>query len=465
MLVGNDAFFGDSISSTVRAASNIYNNNLQSIFYPLQHVPGHPTLSAWLLAACWLLFGKSLLVAHAFACLWAFITGCIFISLSKHLLSPFMQWCAIFMLCCFATYISQSAMMLNTMAFMGMVLLAFKGFVQKQKVWQITGLILMMCLHTQSVFFLIGFFIAFVIEKLIIQKQELKVLVKQSLPLFALPALVYIAWLLLHMQHSGWAVQSPNYSDAKEVNLSTTFFKSFLISCWRLLDYGMLPVYMLLLCLWLFRKKPYQPAFFYFSVLLLVNMVCISLFLKNTIGHRYFLVLHMIAFLLLSFQLQTLVRKWKYAIIVLCLFAILAGNFLYYPGKTLGDATLAYRSYFELEKTVSHDLVDTVPVYSYAPVANEPEMKSLNSDALRIQRITQAQLDNYPAVLVSNVNAEFTSQQLAVLQTWPGNSYEQGVVHITVYYNPRYFNARPEWKLRTESPAEVWMKEMKNRFK
>jgi hypothetical protein len=260
-------------------------------------------------------------------------------------------------------------------------------------------------------------------------------------------------------------VHSPNYADAKEVNFSTTFFKSLLIVCWRLLDYGMLPVYALLFCLWLFRKKPYQPAFFYFSVLLLVNMVCMSLFLKNTIGHRYFLVLHFIAFLLLLFQLQTLARKWKYASIVLCIAAILAGNFLYYPGKTLGDATLAYRSYFELEKMVSRDLADTVPLYSYAPVANEPEMKYLNSKALQIQRITQAQLDNYLAVLVSNVNAEFTKEQLAVLQTWPGNSYEKGVVYATVYYNPRYFYAKPEWKLRTESPVELWMKEMKNRLK
>jgi hypothetical protein len=149
----------------------------------------------------------------------------------------------------------------------------------------------------------------------------------------------------------------------------------------------------------------------------------------------------------------------------LCTAAILAGNFLYYPGKTLGDATLAYRSYFELEKMVSRDLADTVSVYSYAPVANEPEVKYLNSEGLHIQRITQAQLDNYSAVLVGNVNAEFTKEQLAALQTWPGNSYEQGVVHVTVYYNPRYFRAKPEWELRTESRAEVWMKEMKNRFK
>jgi hypothetical protein len=68
-------------------------------------------------------------------------------------------------------------------------------------------------------------------------------------------------------------------------------------------------------------------------------------------------------------------------------------------------------------------------------------------------------------VLVSNVNAEFTKEQLAVLQKWSGNSYERGAVYVTLYYNPRYFNARPDWKLRQETPAEVWMKEMKNRFK
>lgn len=465
LVVQHDPFFGDAISSTVRAASNIYDRNLQTIFYPLQHDPGHPTLYAWLLAACWMLFGKSLFVAHAFSCFWAFITGCIFIRLSKHLLSPFMQWCALLWLCCFATYLSQSAMMLNTMAFMGMVLLAYAGFVQNKKGWQLTGLTLMMCMHTQAVFFLIGFFIAYVAEKLFIHKLHLAVVLKQSVGLFALPALAYGVWLLLHLQHTGWVVHSPNYADAKEVNFSATFFKSFLIVCWRLLDYGMLPVYILLFCFWMLRNKPYQPAFFYFGVLLLVNMACLSLFLKNTIGHRYLLMFHLVAFLLLLFQLQTIARKWKYVAIGFCMLCLLAGNFLHYPGKTLGDATLAYRSYFELEQMVSRDLTDTVPVYSYAPVANEPRLKYLNDEGLTIHRIKDGPLASYPVVLVSNVNAEFTKEQLAVLQKWSGNSYERGAVYVTLYYNPRYFNARPDWKLRQETPAEVWMKEMKNRFK
>lgn len=464
-MVKNDPFFGDAVSSTVRAALHIYDNRLGTIFYPLEHDPGHPTLYAWLLAACWLLFGKTLFVSHLFSVCWTTAIGLLFVKLASRYLQPHFVLYAALLLSAFPTWLSQSAMMLNTAAFMFFVLLAFYGFVTGNKKWQYTGMVVMMLLHTQSTFFLLGFAIAHFTVEVIIKKEKTARWLATNLLLFLLPFLVYVAWLYAHIRHTGWAFHSPNYTDADHLNNATSFIKSILIIIWRLIDFGMLPVYLVLMIA-VFKKWIARTELLMYTIpVLLVNMVVMAVFLENTIGHRYFLVFQFMAMLLALMVIQSIAVSRQKIMVVVLFVSLVAGNYLYYPGKTLGDASLAYRDYFELEKQISNEFNDTLLCYSYAPLANEAALTRLSSNGLRIERIRNDQLNIYPVILQSNVNAEFTAEQKALLHTWPGTSYEKGAVYVNLFFNPDFYEARPEWRMRQPGAFELWFSGIKQKVK
>ncbi len=464
-VVKNDPFFGDSISSTVRAALNIYDHHLGTIFYPTEHDPGHPTLYAWLLAACWTIFGKSLFVAHLFSVLWSTALALLFIKLASLFLKPPFLVYASLLVCVFPTWLSQSAMMLNTTAFMFFALLAFYGFVTGIKKWQYSGMMVMMLLHTQSTFFLLGFAIAHFTVHVVRKKENIKGWLITNVWLFTLPFLIYTAWVFAHFHHTGWAFQSPNYTDTDNLNNTTSFFRSILIILWRLIDFGMLPVYTILILAVIKRRAISHDLFWYFTMVLLVNIVVMALFLENTIGHRYFLVFQFLSFLLVLYVIQSLPLIWQRISLVVIFLSLVAGNYMYYPGKTLGDASLAYRNYFELEKQMRGQFEDTLACYSYAPLANEPELTRLSSEGFIINRIRTEDLGEYPVILQSNLNAEFTAKQKAQLQQWPGTSFEKGAVYVTLFFNPAFYQARPEWHKREPGSFELWFTGWKQKLK
>lgn len=464
VVVKDDPFFGDAISSTVRAALHIYENGLGTIFYPVEHDPAHPTLYAWLLAACWTLFGKTLWVAHLYSCIWSCLLGFITLKIASALIKQQYLWLIALLICLFPTYLSQSAMMLNTVALMSFVLIAFDGFIHNNKNQQLIGMSVMMLLHTQATFFLLGFAIAHFLIQVRHEKQPVGQWFRQNLIVFAIPFFIYGSWLLLHIQHTGWAVQSPNYTDTDQVNNLSAFFKSMLVITWRLVDYGMLPVYLLILyCI--LQKQLLSKPFRYASLLLLVNSLLMSVFLENTIGHRYFLVFQLLALVFAVSVIQNMRTRQKPMMIAVVSVSLVAGNFLYYPGKTLGDATLAYRSYFDIEKQITQQFGDTFICYSYAPIANPRALSHLQPKDFSIKRIEQNDLSQYPAVLLSNVNAEFNSEQKQLLSTWPGHSFEKGAVYANLYFNPNYYQPNPNWKLRQPGWFELWFNQVKTKIK
>lgn len=113
-IVKDDPFFGDAIASTSVAANTIYEANLQTLFYPIEADPGHPTLYAYVLAVLWKLFGRSLWVAHVYAGIWALLLVFVFRKIARTLLEPDNVNRATLLLLLFPTYLSQSAMVLNT---------------------------------------------------------------------------------------------------------------------------------------------------------------------------------------------------------------------------------------------------------------------------------------------------------------------------------------------------------------
>ncbi len=146
------------------------------------------------------------------------------------------------------------------------------------------------------------------------------------------------------------------------------------------------------------------------------------------------------------------------------LLSLAASNFFVYPGKTLGDATLAYRGFFKIEQEL-HDSLGNSVLYSYAPIANPRMLRHLAFKGIVTERLTDTtNLDSVPVVLQSNVNAEFTDDQKVYLQkNFKGRTMQSGGVYVNVFYNPKY---HPEVldSLRKPTAVELWMTRLKSRL-
>ena len=164
--------------------------------------------------------------------------------------------------------------------------------------------------------------------------------------------------------------------------------------------------------------------------------------------------------------LQNFAPRQKNILYVLLLFSLIFGNVLYYPGKTIGDGNLAYHSYFELAEKIKNDFSDTTIFYSYAPIANPSQLMYLNDDGLKVERINGQNLDSLPAIIQSNLNAEFSSADKQILnEKFYGKTYQKGGVYVNVFLNPKFYSKPEGWKLREPSRIENWMIDIKNRFK
>lgn len=462
--VKNDPFFGDAVASTSRCVNNIYDHNLLTVFYPTDADPAHPTLYSWLMALCWKIFGQSLFVSHLYGMIWLMLLVFVFRKLAKLFLeneTTVNQ--ATLLLLVMPVFLAQGAMMLNTVAVMTFFLAAIYGLFTQNNKWFLSATILMMLSHMQAPFFLLA--LAATDFILNINEQKFIDWIKQRFVFYAIPFLVLLSWLTLHYVHTGWLFLSPNYSDADSLNGISQFVKSLLIMAWRLIDFGMLPFYLVFVFLF-FKKIGNRKLHIAWLSLSLIICVSMAIFLSKTIGHRYFLALGMLMIILVMNGIQYFETRKKNLLYVVLFCSLVAGNFLYYPGKNLGDGTLAYRSYFSIYDNIKNDFNDTTVFYSYTPIAVSSQFTYLNNYGLKFERINGRVLSDLPVVLQSNLNAEFSEDDKKYLKNnFYGKSYESHSVYVNVFLNPKFY-AKPEgWKLRETSAFENWMINLKQKFR
>jgi hypothetical protein len=464
-VVKDDPFFGDAIASTSKAANNIYDHNLRTIFYPADADPGHPVFYAYVLAMQWKVLGYNLWVSHLYSCFWAVMLTIAFRKIASLLLPIEQVNIATVFVLLFPTYLSQSAMMLNTMALMCVFLFAVYGVLIQNR-WIIVLAGVLMCVtHLQSVFLLLSLACFDLYRHVIFQKtQPFGSWFKSRFRVYTIPVIIFAFWLWAHKQHTGWVLVSPQYADVQELNTLSEYLKAMLLIVWRLVDYGMLPFYLVLLIVY-YNQKENRKELMQWFVLLAPCCLAMAVFLSHTIGHRYFMGFGLLVILVAVQALQYLKPMGKILVFLALGFSLIAGNFLYYPGKILGDATLAYRNVFTIEKQLYNEYGDAL-FYSHAPIANERKHRYLSDKGLTVERINDTDLNHLPAILQSNVNAEFTQAQIDFLAAnWYGKSYESGPVYITLFLNPKFYPTATECSFRNPSAFERYLLKLKQNLK
>lgn len=455
-----DPFFGDAISTTSRAAVEIYVSGFRSLFYPEALDPGHPTLLPTLLAFFWLLTGKSLWAAHVFSAFWGgavlWITDKICVRLGYDLRRRIF---ALLLLSALPYFIAQNAMILTHLPLTFFyLLLCYAVLTKKQTLFIFSGILLFLT-HLQAAFLFLSVGLAELYISLAINKQNLFLGIKQNFVRYIIPLIALSAWLIVHYNHTGWWVVAPQYAThrAPAVHFST-FALALGTSLWRLADFAT-PALWLAVFIALQKKiAPRETGVFTF-VTAGTLAVGIAYFAGASIAHRYFLPPLVWACVAAAPVLSSR-PFWAASLLVF----LLGSSAAYYPGKCIGDATLAYRNYFSIEKEIAKDFAgDTL--YSYAPHANLSRYTYLTeTPPFYVARLYESNLDTVPYVLETNCACDFSAQEKERLaKNFKGVSYESGGVFANIYTKNRPLPANKTLrkKGKFETILEDWKKKLK----
>lgn len=464
-------FLGDSIPSNLYAADNIYTHHLSTIWNIAEADPGHPTLYPYIVALLWTVLGKSLWVAHLLQIAIGLLLCHTLYNIAKQYMG---QKTAQFATLFFAISPLYVAQLTNVSLQLPLTLAAFAAFyfwLKGKRMAYAIALCLMMWVHLQGALLLL--FLAtndalhYMFENGV--KSLLRWVAKKWW-VYTLPFIAFVGWAWVHQNHFGWAISSPNYLRENPTLKGIAY--NFAIAFWRITDFGyLLPLACVLLAGFRLRKKIYLTdafarLFITYSLLLLLvgGGICI-LFAYPPI-HRYFLPATVVLFLLFAAALENMRPLPKKVWAIAAAIALVAGNFMYYPGKCIGDANIAYTPIYNLEKQIAQDFDDSITFYTYAPLSYPSAIRYLDSaKGLRLKGLYNIPLDSVAYVLQSNMNCEFDFNGLAQLKGWHGTTYEQGGVYITIYANPQYLPQKPKgWQIRQPSSAEIWLLNLKKKL-
>ena len=143
---------------------------------------------------------------------------------------------------------------------------------------------------------------------------------------------------------------------------------------------------------------------------------------------------------------------------------LLSGHFWFYPGKVMGDATLAYRDLFPLIEQMNDEFPREL-MYSYAPLSNSGMYTDLNDDSTNRHALYDVKVDSVKYIIRSNISGDFPSEQVAMLQeNWSVRTYQKGYVYVEVYANPDISTISNPNK-RIIGGFEKWMIDMKRKIK
>ncbi|MCC6684440.1 MAG: hypothetical protein IT247_05155 [Bacteroidia bacterium] len=466
VLTLHDPFFGDAISTVSRAAVHIYNQQLATIWYLPLHDPGHPTLFPYLLAVLWKIAGKQLWVAHVLTLFFALgVTTQLHKLAIKTVGGTAAHW-VLLLAVVQPTFVAQSAMVLTHLPLAFFFLWALNNLypqVHKKSFWLAS--VFMVLTHLEGAFLLAGTAASFFLLQL--KAADLKSGFMQTVKLFAPAFVVLLLWGAAHARHTGWWFSSPVYADHRSWMGVLPMIKSVALIAWRMVDYGNIVFYIIIAWAVATRKLYRHPLFMYVAGAFISCVLVFSVLMSKSIAHRYFLPVHLPALVLLLLALNEFRAKQATLLLLLSVLALMAGNFLYYPGKCIGDATITYRNYFFVAARIRTELPSDVVLHTYAPLSNNDSVTTLNEfRLLNTAEIYPHAVNQVPVVLQSNCNCDFTPAELNELALWKGKSYEQGAVYANVLFNPAFYPVPLlNEPLRKKSGAELWMEQLKSNLK
>ncbi len=359
----NSCFFWDTISIVSRQAHFLFSNHLSSYLYPVNFDNGDPQLLQSYIALCWLIFGKSILVAHL--SMIPFLIGIIYFVLrtTKKLFENNTAYITTFLILIEPSIISQGIIMSQDILVILFSLIVLNGILEKKSTLISFGLLFLTLVSRRGIIISAGFILSISIIDLFIEKKKINwLLIKKYIRLFTPPTLSLLIYFLIRYYYFGWFFshpESPWYSSSSFATFFK-FIKNGLTIGRAFLDYGKF-IWWVILAIIIVRfgikqaidKYTNKLWIIFFSILIIILPA--TLLINNDFGGRYFIPHYIIiSLIILKIIHQSFSPKIKNILFGLIFISIISGNFWVYPEKVSQswDCSLVHLPYYKLREDV-----------------------------------------------------------------------------------------------------------------
>jgi len=402
-------FFWDTVQFAGKHGTYFFENGLENgLLLPDKIDSGHPPLFGYILSLFWKVFGKTLVVSH-----WVMVPVLIGILYQAFKIGyhyfPKYDWLFPVLLFVCPFYLGHSILVSPDLLVLFGFLLALRGLLFKKISLQAIGIIIMSSislrgaaigvavliydLHTNPAFSWKRFWVLPWVE-----------LIKK----YAVGFVILFVYLVYHYFQKGWLVQHPDSSWAPSfASVGVVgMLKNLLRILWRLMDFGMIAVYVLIL-----SKLRFLPILkdrlLWLGLSLFVILAVLTVPYVGLVNHRYFLPIQIVALVLGTQLLRAYNKRWLTVGVLIFLFL---GNFWIYPQSISQgwDSTFAHQAFYKMENELYQEIqdlgIDPSDVGTAFPIRSEQKYISLDENRKSYKQFDLSK-DTY--ILYSNVMNEF----------------------------------------------------------
>lgn len=405
----HNILFWDTVQFAGKHGTYFFENGLSNGILLPDHIDsGHPPLFGFLVAKGWSLFGKSLEVSH-----WLMLPVLIGIVYQSCTLGQFLfpnkTWLFPVLLFVCPFYLGHSILVSPDLIVLFGFFLAINGLVTRRSFLVTIAVVIMCSISLRGA----AISMALLLYDLYTRhdynlKRFWKLPWLDLIRKYALGFIILTLYLIYHIIEKGWLVQHGNSSWAPSFESvgMMEMGKNVIRILWRLLDFGMVAIYLLLISkfrfLLLLKGRLFWLGLFLFIVLGILTVPYVGL-----VNHRYFLPIQIIALILGVQILRAYNRTWlNFAVIAF----LLTGNFWIYPHSISQgwDSTYAHQPFYKMDVQFYDKMTDLGinhnEVGTAFPLRSSRKYISLD-DSMKSYKQFDIKTDQY--ILYSNVMNEF----------------------------------------------------------
>jgi len=411
------SLFWDTIQFAGKHPLHFYENKFSSFFLPPEIDSGHFPLFGIYQAFLWTIIGKSLFTAHLSVLPFIFLSfyfswelGKRWIGEDKALLFPILL---LLIPQCISQFILVSPDVILICFFLGLLL----GIESEKKVLIITSAILLVLVNNRGFLWVLVFILWLLLPSNSYAKRK-------QLILYILPAvIIFSGFQIVHFIQSGWSGfhNDMAWSESFELSHLIDLEKNFIVFIWRVLDFGMIGIWVGLVVIAIRNKKEFfQNRLILLIVLMITFLGIVIIPFSGLMQHRYFLPIYVLAgFILVKYISQSsLIDRIQMSIIGVVSIFLVTGNLWIYPDKIAQgwDSTLAHIPYYQLQKQmiqhidslyISHEFVGTA-----FPLRSPQKELFLTDNENQFSRKDLAAQDY---ILWSNIMNDYSDEEIDVL--------------------------------------------------
>ncbi len=429
---GDHIFFWDTVQLGARHATFYYENGLSLEFLPNQIDSGHIPSFGYLLALCWTIFGKSLLVSHFFVLPFAIgIAWQAHRFLSNFISKKNLIW-AMLLLLLDTTFLSQVSLVSPDIPLLFFFLLGLNSIYSNKRLSVALAFSFLFLVSMRGMILTVPLFLfdVYLNSNFSFKKLKISILGLLKLGIPYLPAaFIFIGFSWFHYNQKGWIgyhEDSPWAIFFQRVGVYGAI-KNTAVFGWRLLDFGRVFIWMIGLAslVWIWKNK------FKFSVkakqlsvlfILIISFLSIPAIIYFDLkGHRYFMPIYFSVTILVSYLILEIVdnNRFKKITVSLGLIGLITGSLWVYPSHIAQgwDSTLGHLPYYQLRENMIKFMdeagIDKSKVGFDFPGGYEQRFLDLSGETWFFPEVN---IDNQNYILYSNVVNEFSDEELINLQ-------------------------------------------------